>query len=288
MRLVEVAGAVADPEEMPRRRVPIAGRRIHAGHRLLVAEHQRLVARIEARGAKLRRPLRREAAGAHEAQALGDMLGKLLVAMPGGAVLDEAEIPPMHVIEIGVAALREGAQQIERRRRLPVGHQHALRVRRARFLGELDAVDDVAAIARQLLAVLHLGRRRTRLGELPGDAAELHHRRAAGIGQNHGHLQQHAEEIADGVGAMLGKALGAIAALQQKGLALSHARELGLQLPRLACKYERRKRGKLLLDLNELRLVRIDRNLLDRLRAPTVGAPTRCHLQSLPEKVDAI
>ena len=113
------------------------------------------MAGIDARGAQLGRPLRREPAGAHEAQALGDMLGKLLIAMPGGAVLDEAEIPPMHVIEIGVAALREGAQQIERRRRLPVGHQHPLRVGRARFLGELDAVDDVAAIARQLLAVLH-------------------------------------------------------------------------------------------------------------------------------------
>ena len=60
----------------------------------------------------------------------------------------------MHVLEIGVAALREGAQQIERRRRLPIGHQHALRVGHARRLGELDAVDDVAAIARQLLAVL--------------------------------------------------------------------------------------------------------------------------------------
>ena len=246
------------------------------------------MARIDARGAKLGRPLRGEPAGAHEAQALGDMLGELLIAMPGRAVLDEAEIPPVHVIEIGVAALRERAQQIERRRRLPVGHQHALRVGRARFLGELDAVDDVAAIARQLLAVLHFGRRRARLGELSGDAAELHHRRAAGIGQHHRHLQQHPEEVADGVGAMLGEAFGAIATLQQKGLAGGHAGELGLQLARLACKYQRRKGGKLFLDLGKLLLVRIDRNLLDRLRAPAIGAPSRCHLKSLQKGADAI
>ena len=44
------------------------------------------------------------------------MLGELLVAVPCRAVLDEAEVPLMHVLEIGVAALREGAQQIERRR----------------------------------------------------------------------------------------------------------------------------------------------------------------------------
>ena len=250
---------------------------IHAGHCLLVAEHQRLVAGIDARGAQLRRPLRREPAGAHEAQTLGDMLGKLLIAMPGGAVLDEAEIPPVHVIEIGVAALREGAQQIESRRRLPVGHQHPLRVGRAGFLGELDAVDDVAAIARQLLAVLHFGQRRARLGELSGDAAKLHHRRAAGISQHHGHLQQHPEEIADGVGAMLGEAFGAIAALQQEGLAGGDAGELLLQLARFAGENERRKGGELLLDFGELVEVRINRNLLDRPRAPTVGAPSRCH-----------
>ena len=215
--------------------------------------------------------------GAHEAQGLGDVLGDLLVAVPGRAVLDEAEIPPMHMLEIGVAALREGAQQVERCRRLPIGHQHAMRIGNARGLGELDAVDDVAAIARQLLAVLRLGRRRARLGELAGDAADLHHRRAAGIGQHHRHLQEHAEEIADGVGAMLGEALGAIAALQQKRLARGDPGELGLQLARLAGEHQRREGRKLLLDVVERGPVGINRDLLDRPRAPAVWAPTGCH-----------
>ena len=87
------------------------------------------------------------------------------------------------------------------------------------FRREGDVVDDVAAIARQLDAVDLLGVGRARLGKLPGDAADLHHRQRAGIGQDDGHLQQHAEKVADVVGAVLGKALGAIAALQQEGFA---------------------------------------------------------------------
>ena len=42
---------------------------------------------------------------------------------------------------------------------------------------------------------------------------------AAGERQDHRHLQEHAEEVADVVGRMLAEALGAVAALQQEGLA---------------------------------------------------------------------
>ena len=58
-----------------------------------------------------------------------------------------------------------------------------------------------------------------------GDAADLHHRHRAGIGQHDSHLQQHAEEIPDVVGAVLGEAFGAIAALQQEGLARGDPRQ---------------------------------------------------------------
>ena len=88
----------------------------------------------------------------------------------------------------------------------------------ARFLGELDAVDDVAAIARQLDVALLLDVGRARLGELAGDAADLDHRQLGAKGQHDGHLQEGAEEVADIVGAVLGEALGAIAALQQEAL----------------------------------------------------------------------
>ena len=147
----------------------------------------------------------------------------------------------MHVLEAGIAALREGAQQVERRRRLPVGHLLARRIGHARLLVELDAVDDVAAIAGQRHAVLRLVVGRARLGELAGDAADLHHRLRAGEGQHHRHLQEHAEEVADVVRAMLGEALGAIAALQQERVSGSDGCKLLLQLARLTCKNQRRK-----------------------------------------------
>ena len=157
--------------------------------------------------------------------------------------------------------MREGAQQVQRRGRLAIGLDLAARIGDARLRRELDAVDDVAAIARQLDAVLLLGRRRARLGELAGDAADLHHRRAAGEGQHHRHLQEHAEEVADVVRAVLVEALGAVAALQQESLAGRDARERLLQAARLACKNQRRKGRKLLLDRGKRRLVRIIRHL---------------------------
>ena len=70
-------------------------------------------------------------------------------------------------------------------------------------------------------------------------------------GQDHRHLQEDAEEIADIVGGadpLLGEALGAIAALEQESLACGDAPERLLELARLACKNQRRKARELLLD----------------------------------------
>ena len=160
-----------------------------------------------------------EAAGAHEIQRVGNAIRQLLVTPRLRGILQETQHPLMHRAEIGEAAGGERAQKIQRRRRLAVRHQLPLRIGNARFCGEGNVIDDVAAIARQLDAVDLLGRRRARLGELAGDAADLHHRQRAGVSQNHRHLQKHAEEIADVVGAVLGEALGAIAALQKESLA---------------------------------------------------------------------
>ncbi len=86
--------------------------------------------------------------------------------------------------------MREGAQQVERRSRLAVRHDLAFRIRNAGLFGELDAVDDVAAIARQFDAVLRFDVGRTRLGELAGDAADLDDRLLGAEGQHDGHLQE--------------------------------------------------------------------------------------------------
>ena len=185
---------------------------------------------------------------------LGDAVGQRLVALALRAVGDEAEHPAVHVLEVGIAALREGAQQVERRGRLAVGHLLALRIGHARLLVELDAVDDVAAIARQRRRrpVVSLSDERG-LANWPAMRPTFTTGCGAGEGQHHRHLQEHAEEVADVVGAVLGEALGAIAALQQEAVAGCDGRKLLLQLARLACKNQRRKGGELRFGLRAAR-----------------------------------
>ena len=59
-------------------------------------------------------------------------LASASVALALRAVGDEAERPAMHVVEAGIAALGEGAQQVQRRGRLAVGHALARRIGHAR------------------------------------------------------------------------------------------------------------------------------------------------------------
>ena len=187
-----------------------------------------------------------------------------------------------HIGEIGVAALHERAQQVQRGGGVAERLDLPCRIGPARLVGELDAVDDVAAIARQLLAVLLFHRRGARLGELAGDAADLHHRQRGGIGEHDRHLQEHAQEVADVVGAEivgagLGEALGAVAALQQETFAHGDPAERLLEAARLTGKDQRRKAGELPLDRFERGLVGVFRDLENGLLAPTVARPTLGH-----------
>ncbi|MEY9437259.1 hypothetical protein ABIF14_004350 [Bradyrhizobium elkanii] len=160
---------------------------------------------------------------------------------------------------------------------LAISHQLALRIGNARFRREGDVVDDVAAIARQLDVALLLGRRRARLCELAGDAADLHHRQRAGIGQHDRHLQEDAEEVADVVGAVFGKALGAVAALQQEGLAGGDPPQRLLQAARLAREHQRRKGRQLGLDIGQCLGIGIIGHLQHLLGAPAIGCPPLGH-----------
>jgi hypothetical protein len=157
----------------------------------------------------------------------------------------------MRVREIGVAAGGEGAQQIERRRRLPIGLELPARIGRARFGGEFGAVDDIAAIGRQFDAAALFRRRRAWLGELAGDTSDFHDGRSRRVSQHHRHLQKQPEEIADVVGAVLGEAFGAIATLKEEGLAGGNLRQSAFEVACLACKNQRRKARKLRLDVGE-------------------------------------
>src|SRR5262249_44133136 len=88
---------------------------------------------------------------------------------------------------------------------------------------------------------------------------------------------EHAEEVADVVGAMLGEAFRAVAALQQESTPVGDVGQLALELARLAGKKQRRERGELLLDLGPCPGGGVFRHLNDRLFAPAIGRPTLAH-----------
>ena len=179
----------------------------------------------------------------------------------------------MHIVEARITAFGEGTQEIERRRGLAIGLQLPARLRCPCLGREVGAVDDVAAIDRQFDAVSLFGRRRAWLGKLTGNTADLYHRACRRIGEHHRHLQKDAEEVADIVGAVLGKAFGAIAALQQESLAARDLGQRSLEIARLAGKDQRRKSGKLRLDVGQRLGVGIIRHLQDRLTAPGIRTP---------------
>ncbi len=163
--------------------------------------------------ADLRRRLGIEPARRHEIERLGQPVGQCLVALALRRVGDEILVPGVHPVQIGIAALGEGAQQVQGGGRLAVGLHHALRVGLARGGVEIEAVDDVAAIGGERDPVLRLAVRGARLGELTGHPPELDHRAGRAEGQHHRHLQQYLEAVADVVGVELGEAFGAVAAL---------------------------------------------------------------------------
>ncbi len=105
VRAVGLARAIADPQHVGRRVVPVTGRGIDARHRFLIAEQQRLVARVEVSFAQLRRGFRRsDRKAAHEGHCLVDAIGKLGVPLIPQAGRDELKVPAMHLVQVGVAA----------------------------------------------------------------------------------------------------------------------------------------------------------------------------------------
>ena len=98
------------------------------------------------------------------------------------------------------------------------------------FFGRLNAVDHVAAVAKQAVAVDVL---RARLGVLASDTSHLYDRGGCAVGQHNGHLQQ-GLHIGANVRLSIGlKGLRTITALQQEGLTISDVGKLLTKLTNL-------------------------------------------------------
>ncbi len=275
---VELARPLADPEQVRGRVVAVAGGGIDPRQGLLEAEQQAFVGGEHLDLVQHRMALRRHAKGAHEVQRIADLIRQLAVAGGVGAALDESQRPFVDVVQVGIAAPGEGAEQVQGGGRLIVRLHQPFGIGRPLLGGESHAVDVVAAIGGQRHLSLRLDRRGARLGELAGHAGDLHHRLTAGEGHHHRHLQQQTEGVADVVGAELLEALGAVSALQQEGLALRHLLQELLQPPRLAGEDQGRHPAQLVLDAGERRRVRIViGDVPGGLGPPALGRPALGH-----------
>ena len=171
---VELAGAFADPEHVGRAVEPVAGERVPAGQRLLVAEDERLVAGqevdlVQASSAARSIP---QAAMNRSARSIS-----AAIARSGGprAGRHELLVPRVHLGQVGEAALREGPQQVEGRRRLVVGGDEPLGVGAAGSASKASSLTMWPGTTRALVARPSRWRS-AGLGELAGDAAHLDHR----------------------------------------------------------------------------------------------------------------
>ena len=236
---VDVAGALADPQHVGRAVVPGARQRVLPGQRLLVAEDQRLVAGVDVDRAEVGVGGGVDAAGAHEVERPVDLGGQALVALAGGARGDELLVPGVHPGEVGEAALGEGPDEVQRRRRLVVRLDEAVGVGHAGGHVEPGTVDDVPAERREVDVADALRRAGPRLGELPGDAADLDDRHAERVRQHDGHLEDDAQLLPDVVGGELLERLGAVAGLQEEGPPRGDLGQRGLERTRLAGEHQR-------------------------------------------------
>ena len=251
----------------------VAGQRVLAGQGFLVAEDQSLVAGVEVDLVQAHLGPQVDAAGRHEAQGPVDLAGDGLVALALPAGGDELLVPHVDLAQVGETTLGEGAHQVERGGRLVVGGDQTAGVRATGLERRGVVVDDVAAEGGEPLAADYLVRRRAGLGELPGDAAHLHHRDAAAVGEDHGHLQDDLELVADAVGGEVVEGLGAVTGLEQEGPALGHLGQGAAQGPGLAGEDERGQGREDLERLLEGVVVRPFRLLLGGPRTPRGGSP---------------
>ncbi len=117
------------------------------------------MAGVEAGALQLRHGARIDPAGFHEVQRLADPGADFGELFRPGRTAHEIERPLVDLAQVGITAGRERAHQVQRRGRLRIGLEQALRIGDAGLGRELDPVDVVTQVARQFDPVDHLDRR---------------------------------------------------------------------------------------------------------------------------------
>ncbi len=127
--------------------------------------------------------------------------------------------------QFAAGRLGHRVQYVERGAGAVVRGEHPPRVRCAGLGRRREAVDDVAPVGGQPVRARRAG---ARLGVLPGDASDRHHRQAGGDLEQGRAVQQGVQVGAHVLGGVAGEGLGAVPALDDQGPA---ERGLGQALP---------------------------------------------------------
>ena len=167
----------------------------------------------------------------------------------------------MHLTQVSITALRESTNQVERRGRVVVQRQKALRIGLARLGGELEGVHRITAVARQRHTVTRLHVGRTRLGVLTRNTADLDDRQRRAVGQHDRHLQQGLNLQAHMIRRGLSEGLSAVPAHQDEGLTAGSRTHPRAQVVNLTGEHKRRLAAQLRRHTTEMFRVRVGRLL---------------------------
>jgi hypothetical protein len=149
-------------------------------------------------------------------------------------VPNEFEIPVLGMMEVGEAAVDERSDEVEREGGPLVAAQQQHRIRHSIGLGELDAVDDVAAVAGQADAIPGFDVRRTRLGVLAGEPTHPNDPPLRPVDEHERHLEEDLQLAGDDAALAFIEALGAVASLEEEAITAGSLGELApeaLDLP---------------------------------------------------------
>jgi hypothetical protein len=203
-----------------------------------------------------------------EVQRVADGRHPPVVLRGVGGVLHPGQIPVLRVVEVGEAALDQGADEVDGQPGPLVAAQQERRVGDAVRRRPGRPVDQVAAVGGEGHAVPRLQVLAPGLGVLAGEAAHADHPAAGAVDEHQAHLEEDLELAGNGVRGALLEALGTVAPLEEEALAARRLRELRFQALDLPGGHERRQAGQLAQDLLQPRRIRILRLLERGLRRP--------------------
>src|SRR5699024_3901028 len=131
-------------------------------------------------------------------------------------LLHEVQFPIFRMVQITEAFISKTTQEVKRKCRFIVSREQPLGIGCTCFGGRGDAVNQVAAIVVNFLAVYGLEISRARLGILSGNAANAQHGRLHLMNKDKAHLQQNLQKVHNLGRGTLRKSFGTITALKQE------------------------------------------------------------------------